>query len=135
MAKTDEVLAGIRFFSGLSGRELSSIARLMTAVDVPAGKVLAREGSVGREFFVIVDGEAEVTRGGRLLKVLGPGDHFGEVALLDATTRTATVTARTPMTVEVLTRSEFGDLLDDAPTVTRKLLRGMAAMLEDAAGF
>lgn len=135
MPKTDEMLAGVRFFADLSPKELASIARLMTPIDVPKGKVLAREGSVGREFFVIVSGEAEVTRHGQVLARLGPGDHFGEIALLAATPRTATVTALTDMTVEVLTRAEFADLLDGAPAVTRKLLRGMAAMLEDAAGF
>jgi CRP-like cAMP-binding protein len=131
MARTDEALGRIEFFEGLSARELRSIARLMTRLEVRAGRTLVREGTVGREFFVIIDGEAEVTRNGRRINHLGPGATFGEIALLDTSPRVATVTALTDMTVEVLTRSEFADLLDDAPGLTRKLLRSLAAMLVD----
>jgi CRP-like cAMP-binding protein len=131
MARTDEALGRIEFFEGLSARELRSIARLMTRLEVRAGRTLVREGSVGREFFVIIDGEAEVTRNGRRINHLGPGETFGEIALLDTSPRVATVTALSDMTVEVLTRSEFADLLDDAPGLTRKLLRSLAAMLVD----
>jgi CRP-like cAMP-binding protein len=105
----------------------------MTRLEVRAGRTLVREGSVGREFFVIIDGEAEVTRNGRRINRLGPGEAFGEIALLDTSPRVATVSALTDMTVEVLTRSEFADLLDGAPALTRKLLRSLAAMLGDAA--
>lgn len=132
MARTDEALGRIEFFEGLSARELKSIARLMTRLEVREGRTLVREGTVGREFFVIIDGEAEVTRNGRRINHLGPGETFGEIALLDTSPRVATVTALSDMTVEVLTRSEFADLLDDAPGLTRKLLRSLAAMLVDA---
>jgi CRP-like cAMP-binding protein len=131
MARTDEALGRVEFFEGLSARELKSIARLMTRLEVREGRTLVREGTVGREFFVIIDGEAEVTRNGRRINHLGPGETFGEIALLDTSPRVATVTALSDMTVEVLTRSEFADLLDDAPGLTRKLLRSLAAMLVD----
>ena len=83
MARTDEALGRVEFFEGLSARELKSIARLMTRLEVREGRTLVREGSVGREFFVIIDGEAEVTRNGRRINHLGPGATFGEAVAVE----------------------------------------------------
>ena len=84
-------------FEGLSRRQLVEIARLTDDLEEPAGTVLCKEGSCGREFFVITDGEAVVTRGGKRLATLGEGDFFGEIAVLEPVKRTATVTAETPL--------------------------------------
>jgi CRP/FNR family transcriptional regulator, cyclic AMP receptor protein len=100
-------LNDVPFFSPLKKKELELIARQTDEVDVPAGKVLAQQGTFGDQFFVIEEGTAEVVRDGERLGELGPGDFFGEMALLDEDRRTATVTATTPMTLIVMTRASF----------------------------
>jgi CRP/FNR family transcriptional regulator, cyclic AMP receptor protein len=95
-------------------------------VEVPAGRVLCKEGDRGREFFVLVEGEVEVARKGRRVAALGPGDFVGEISLLEQTPRTATVTAKTPLRFFVLTPQEFQQVLDENPSVERKVLRGLA---------
>jgi len=127
-----DILAQVMLFSGCNRKELASIASLATEVDVPAGKVLAREGSAGREFYVILDGKASVTIGGRQVATLGPGDFFGEMALLDQGPRVATVTADTPMEVAVLDPREFSTLVEEHPGVARKILRGLAQRLRES---
>src|SRR5262249_21350897 len=80
---TDERRARVRLFDGLSRRQLERISRLMTSVELSTGKVLARQGEIGREFVILVDGEVEVARDGKVIAVRGPGDYIGEIALLD----------------------------------------------------
>ena len=129
-SRTDDLLSKIPLFQGLTKKDSARVASMMTPISVKAGRVLAKEGHIGREFFVIVDGHAKVDRGGELVNTLGPGDWFGEIALLDSARRAATVTAKTDMQLEVLTRTEFSDLLETSPDVTRQLLRGLARILE-----
>jgi len=113
--------------------ELVQLAKVTEDLEVPAGKVLCREGEAGREFFVIVEGEVEVTKGARSLGTGGPGDFFGEIALVERAPRTATVTARTPLRFFVLTSQSFWSLLDRSPGVERKVLRALARrVLADA---
>jgi CRP-like cAMP-binding protein len=119
---TVAALASIELFAGLSKKELASIDRLMTPIDVKAGKEVIKEGTAGREAFIVVEGTASVWRDGRLIASVGKGAVMGEVALLANRARTATVLAETAMTLEVLNRREFGQLLDDNPGITRKLL-------------
>ncbi len=114
-------------FEGLSRKQLAQLARLSDDLDLPAGTVLCKEGSRGREFFVIIDGEAEVTKGGRRVATLGAGDFFGEIALLERVNRTATVTAITPLRFFVISDQAFTSVLDTDPAIERKLLRGLAA--------
>ena len=121
-----EALSRAPLFEGLSRKELQEIARGSEDMDVEPGRVLCREGGLGQEFFVITEGEAEVRRKGRRRGVLGPGDFFGEIALIDRSPRTATVTATTPLRFFVLTRRTFLSLLDDNPAVERKILRTLA---------
>ena len=121
-------------FEGLSRKQLSHLARLSDDLDMPAGTVLCKEGSRGREFFVIIDGEAEVTRGGRHLATLGPGDFFGEIALLERVNRTATVTASTPLRFFVISDIAFKSVLDTDPTIEHKLLRALARRVLAASG-
>src|ERR1700730_17464640 len=89
-------LAQVPLFSACSKKDLQHIARRAEHVDVPAGKVLVREGAAGAEFFIILHGTAEVSMRGRKVATLGPGAFFGDLALLDKAPRNATVTALTP---------------------------------------
>jgi CRP/FNR family cyclic AMP-dependent transcriptional regulator len=113
-------------FDGLSRKELTQLARVSEDLDVPAGTALCTEGDTGHEFFVIVDGKVEVTRDGKRVTMRGGGEFVGEIALLENTTRTATVKAKTPLRVFVLTRKDFRALLDANPAVEHKILRALA---------
>ena len=113
-------------FEGLSKKDLGQLARISDDLEVKAGKVLCKEGDSASEFFVIVDGEVEVTKGGASLATMGSGDFFGEIALVERTTRTATVTATTSLRFFVLTSRGFWSLLDLNPEVERKILRALA---------
>ena len=122
-------LKKLPLFETLSRPQLVKVARMSEDVDVPAGRVLCTEGSRGEEFFVITEGEARVVRGNRRLATLGAGDFFGEIAVLEPMTRTATVTAVTPLRFFVVTRQSFKHLLDDNPEIERKVLRTLARRL------
>ena len=124
-----EVLARAPIFEGLSQKELTQIARLTDDLEVSAGTVLCEQGKAGSEFFVIMDGEVEVTRSGRRLESGGGGDFFGEIALIAHIPRTATVTAKTPVRFFVLTARAFWQMLDDYPAIERKVLRALATRL------
>jgi CRP/FNR family transcriptional regulator, cyclic AMP receptor protein len=113
-------------FDGLSKKELTQLARVTEDLEVPAGEVLCREGDTGQEFFVIVNGETEVTTGGKRFATRGGGDFVGEISLLEDTRRTATVTAKTPLHVFVLTRQDFRRLVDANPGVERKVMQALA---------
>jgi CRP-like cAMP-binding protein len=107
------------------------LARVSEDLEVEPGKVLCREGEIGHEFFVIVDGKVRVTRKGSRVATLSSGDFVGEIALLAELRRTATVTADSPVRLFLLTRSHFLDLLDDSPNVKRKVLRALARRLAE----
>jgi CRP-like cAMP-binding protein len=107
VAMNQDRLKAVPFFSKLKKTELEVIAKHADEVDVPAGKVLTKQGDIGDEFFVIQEGSAEVARDGERINELGAGDFFGEMALLEADRRNATVTAMTPMQLIVMTRSSF----------------------------
>ena len=124
-------LAEVPLFSACSGKDLQNIARRVEHVDVPAGKDLVREGSAGAEFFVILDGTAEVSRRGKRVATLGPGAFFGDLALLDRAPRNATVTALTPMKLAVLGQREFASMIDEIPGFAHKLLTGLAHRLRE----
>ena len=116
-------------FKGCTDRELESIATITDDLELPAGHVLAREGATGFECFVILDGEASVTIGGVEVARLGEGDLVGEMSIIDGGRRSATVVARTPMYVVVLTRAAFGTLLSDYPAVARRVLATLSGRL------
>jgi CRP/FNR family transcriptional regulator, cyclic AMP receptor protein len=117
-----ELLRAIDLFKGCSTGELGRIAALTTEHTARTGKVLTKRGEPGLEAFVIVEGEAVVTRKGVSLATLGRGSLFGELALLDGGKRTATVTADSDMCLLVLARHEFLKVLDDSPSVGRKII-------------
>ena len=121
-----DALGRTPLFDGLSRGELQDLAKVTEDLEVDPGKVLCREGETAREFFVIVDGEVEVTKDGGRISTLSDGDFFGEIALIEDIPRTATVTATTPLRFFVLTRQAFWSLLERQPDVERKVLRALA---------
>jgi len=123
MAFTEQ-LAEIDLFSAMSKRELKRAASLITTVPVKARQALTEEGKPGREFMFVSEGCATVSRAGRGLARLGPGDFFGELSLISGRPRVATVTADTDMVVNSLNRREFATLLDQSPSVAKKILTG-----------
>jgi CRP/FNR family cyclic AMP-dependent transcriptional regulator len=120
-----DALGRCPFFEGLSRGELLELAKVSEDMEVGEGKVLTREGQSGSEFFVIIDGEVSVTKDGREIRTLGPGDFFGEIALLEDTPRTATVVAKTPLRFFVLTRQSFRSMLAHQPELERKVLTAL----------
>jgi CRP/FNR family transcriptional regulator, cyclic AMP receptor protein len=127
----DEHLATVPLFEGLSKKQLRQISSLMTRLELPAGKVLTREGQQGYEFFIVLEGEVEVHQGDRVVATRGPGEYVGEIALFDNRPRTATVVATTPVSVEVLSRREFVSLLAQAPELSEQIMATMAQRLAD----
>jgi CRP/FNR family transcriptional regulator, cyclic AMP receptor protein len=124
------VLGDFALFAGCSPDQLRRIASLTTMTEVSPGRMLCRQGAPGREFFVVVEGEATVTIDGKDVGTMGPGCGFGEIALLTPDgRRTATVTAATAMTLVVLNRVEFAALLEIAPVVARRILQDSASRL------
>lgn len=126
-----EALKRVPLFSDLSKKDLTTLARMSDDVEIEPGAALCKQGQIGREFFVIVDGEVEVTRDGRPVKRSGGDEFFGEIALLEDVPRTATVTAKTPVRAFVLTSQDFRHLVKDSPTVERKVLRSLAQRLAE----
>ena len=135
MARKDtklDHLANVKLFAACNKKELGIIGRASDEISVSAGKELVGEGSTGHEFFLILEGQAAVKRGGRKVATLGPGQYFGELALLDRGSRSATVVAETTMTLLVLGQREFSAVLDEVPGLAHKLLTIMAGRLREA---
>ncbi|MCU0260970.1 MAG: cyclic nucleotide-binding domain-containing protein [Ilumatobacteraceae bacterium] len=124
-------IRNLPLFAGCTADELDEIDRLSDEVNVAAGRTVMTQGDLGQEFALIVEGEAEIVKDGVTVAVIGPGDYFGEVALLDSITRTASVVARTDLVLEVLDRRGFHTLLDDLPRLSRSLLSGLAHRLAE----
>jgi len=124
-----DLIKKVPLFSNCSKQELGEIAQLADEIDLNEGKVLIREGERGREFFVLLEGNADVTRDGGSLNTLGPGDFFGEIALVSHSPRTATVTTTTPVRALVITDRSFQRLLEDAPSMQLKVLQALAERL------
>lgn len=125
-------LAKVPLFSDCSQRDLQTIARVVRDIPHRANTVIAREGEPGVGLFIILDGTAEVSIGGRKKATLGPGDFFGEIALLDGGPRTATVTAKTDVNLLGLTEWVFRGLMAEHPAIALKTLQQMAGRLRSA---
>ncbi len=128
-AKT-KLLKQVPLFSRCSSHELDVIGKIADELDFKEGKELAREGAAGREFFVIVNGTAEVTRGKRKLRTLVDGDFFGEISLITKLPRTATVTTVSPVRALVITDRSFRRMLDQSPSIQRKVLEALGERLD-----
>lgn len=122
-------LRAVRLFGGCTDKELEHIDRITTGQDVTAGTVLCRQGSFGRQTFVILAGQAEVTIDGVVIATLGPSSFFGELSVLDGDPRVATVTALTPMSLLVMSPRELEQLLADVPAVARRMLVAVGGRL------
>jgi CRP/FNR family transcriptional regulator, cyclic AMP receptor protein len=124
-----DLIRKVPLFARCSRPELKEIAMLADEIDLRAGKEMTRQGAPGREFFVLLEGTADVKKDGRKLNTLGPGDFFGEISLVSREPRTATVTATSPVRALVITDRSFRRLLDDAPRVQTKVMEAMAERL------
>jgi CRP/FNR family cyclic AMP-dependent transcriptional regulator len=124
-------LSSIAMFSACSKKELQAVSKASDEIDLPAGRVLCEEGSIGREAFVIIEGTADVSRNGKKVASLGPGTCVGELALLDHGPRTATVVAATDLKVLVLGAREFAGIIDEIPAIAHKILKSLAARIRD----
>jgi len=124
-----QMLKKVPLFAGLDDRELGEIAASMQERRVVAGEMVLEQGAAGAGFFVVEEGEAEVTVDGEPRGTVGPGDYFGEIALLTGSDRTATVTARTEMVCYGLTPWNFKPLVESNSGIAWKLLTAMAQKL------
>jgi CRP-like cAMP-binding protein len=122
-----ELIKRVPLFAGCSKGELEQIAHIADEIDLPEGKELTRQGERGREFFVLLEGGADVTQDGQSINQLGSGDFFGEIALVEDRPRTATVTAASPVRALVITDRAFRQLLDEQPEIREKVLAASAA--------
>jgi len=117
-----ELLKKVPLFAGCSKGELRELAKSADELDIREGTVLTREGRPGREFFVLIDGTAQVTKNGKKVADLGAGDWFGEIALITNSPRTATVTATSPGDVLVITDRRFHSVVETMPSIALKVL-------------
>ena len=127
-AKID-LLKRVPLFAGCSKAELRELALVADELDLREDRTLVREGQPGREFFILVEGSVRVSRKGRKLGDLGPGDWFGEIALLTDTPRTATVTATSPIRVLVVTDRSFRRVVESMPKIALKVLSTLGQRL------
>lgn len=127
-----EAIAEQPVFARCTKKELEAIARIGTSIKIDPGYVLTREGRRGYEFFVITDGTAACSIDGTEVATLEAGDFFGEMALLDGGTRSATVVARTGMEVIVIDSREFSGMIGDAPAAAREIMKALAERLRAA---
>lgn len=124
-----ETLKKVPLFAGLDDRELQQIASTLRERRYAAGDTVTQEGSGGAGFFVVEEGEADVSVGGDQRGSIGPGDYFGEIALLNDSARTATLTARTDMLCYGMTPWDFRPLVESNSAIAWKLLTAMADKL------
>jgi CRP-like cAMP-binding protein len=124
-----ELIARVPLFEHCSKRELEQIASLADEIDLDEGKSLMREGEIGHEFFVLLDGEASVTQGEERINTLGPGDFCGEIALISHGPRTATVTTTSATRALVVTERSFHRLVETSPELQMKVLEAAVERL------
>jgi len=124
-----ELLKHVPLFSGCSKKELGQVSLIADEIDLRAGKTLIKEGTLGREFFVLVGGTAEIRRKGKRIDSAGPGDFFGEMALLSDQPRNATVVTTSPVDALVVTARNFRTLIETNPLIALKVMRAVADRL------
>jgi len=129
-AEAAQLLARVSLFQGLEPRELEMLARTVHERTFRAGETIVTEGQGGVGFFVIREGEAKVSIDGREVRHLGPGDHFGEIALITEGARTATVTAETELRTYGLTPWEFRPIVQTNAAISWKILQALARQVD-----
>jgi CRP-like cAMP-binding protein len=127
---SSDVLKQVPLFAGLDDRELGQIAASMKERRFQAGDTMTEEGAGGAGFFIVEDGEADVSVDGQPRGQIGPGDYFGEIALLTGSDRTATITAKSDMVCWGMTPWDFRPLVESNSTIAWKLLTAMAEKLK-----
>ena len=132
MADVTQSLKGVPLFSGVRDRDLKRLANVMRESRFNEGDAITTEGKSGVGFFLIEDGNATVSLRGEIVRTLGPGDHFGEIALIDEGPRSATVTASTDLRCRGLAAWEFKSFVQEHPEVAWPLLETLASRLRDA---
>jgi CRP-like cAMP-binding protein len=125
----EELIRHVPLFSKVSRHDVKEIATIADEIDLREGTEMTREGAPGREFFVLLEGTAEVERGGQKINALGPGDFFGEIALVSEEPRTATVRASSAVRALVITARSFRRLLDESPEIKTRIMEAMADRL------
>jgi CRP-like cAMP-binding protein len=126
-----ELLKRTPLLADLSKRDIEEVGRLADEVDVRAGRVLLKEGDPGREFFVIIDGQIEITKEGRHLRTMGAGEFLGDIALVVERPRTATATAVTDSRLLVVGHREFHSLMEQFPSIRVSVLESIALRHRD----
>jgi CRP/FNR family cyclic AMP-dependent transcriptional regulator len=127
-----EILSGVPLFAGLSRRDLKRLAEHADVVSFRRGEAIVQAGRPGGTFYVVLEGEAKVVRGGRTVGSMTPGDFFGEISLLDGGPRTATVVADTPVTAIRIFKRSFDRVISEEPAVAAKILAVVAKRLREA---
>ena len=123
------ILATVPLFEDLAPRHLKRIRDITELADYMAGASIVREGADGDSFFVILRGQAKVSVRGRTINRLRPGDHFGEISLLDGGKRSASVVSETPMTLAIIQRDAFMRIVRQEPTIASKILKELASRI------
>ncbi|MFA5883805.1 MAG: Crp/Fnr family transcriptional regulator [Acidimicrobiia bacterium] len=118
-------LRTLSLFDDIADEDLALVGEKMEERPIEAGEHLTREGASGYFFFVIIDGTCEITRGGEAVATLGPGQFFGETAILETTRRTATVTATSPMVVGAMFGADFAKLAGESPELHARIAQVM----------
>jgi CRP/FNR family transcriptional regulator, cyclic AMP receptor protein len=131
MTKT-EILKNVPAFSSLSKAHLEKIARIADEVEVPPGKILARQGEKGVEFFYILEGKAKIKKEGKVADILTPNNFFGEVSIIDGRPYFATVVAETKMKLLVIESRYFDQLLEKTPTLSNEIMRALCTYVRAA---
>jgi CRP-like cAMP-binding protein len=124
-----ELLRSAPLLARLSGKQLNELAGLVDEIDLPAGRKLTTQGARGREFFVLIEGTADVHRNGEKVNTMRAGDFFGEIALISGGPRTATVTATTEVRALVLTQQHFRSLLRKNPAIQERVIDALVERL------
>jgi CRP/FNR family cyclic AMP-dependent transcriptional regulator len=127
--KLDNALASVPLFEGLTKRQLRKLTSTAEVVDYMAKHSIVKEGEDGESFFVVMSGQAKVTVKGRTVNRLLPGDHFGEISMLDGGPRTASVITETPMSMLMLTRPQFRNAVKEDPALAVALMESLARMI------
>jgi CRP/FNR family transcriptional regulator, cyclic AMP receptor protein len=132
VADVVETLGGVPLFQGVKAKQLKKLANRMQERSFDEGDEITTEGKSGVGFFVIEDGNATVSIDGKIVRTLGPGEYFGEIALIDSGPRSATIVATTDLRCQGITAWEFRPFIEEHPEVAWPLLETLASRLRDA---